>query len=71
MINLSQETEALAKRLAAAQSLTVEDAPIPPFARFAAPPGFFTTIISRTVLSRDIGFPENSPRCSAMGIVPR
>jgi len=26
MINLSQETEALAKRLAAAQSLSVEDA---------------------------------------------
>jgi hypothetical protein len=41
-----------------AQSLSVEDAPIPPFARLEAPPGFFTTIISRPVLSRDIAFPR-------------
>jgi hypothetical protein len=57
MIDLSQETEALAKRLAAAQGLSVEDAPIPPFARFEVSPGFFKTIISRTVLSRDSGLP--------------
>jgi hypothetical protein len=32
--------------------------PISPFARFEAPPGFFATIISLTVLSRNIGYPR-------------